>query len=167
MKAARLHEIGQPLKVKNISEPTLRSGSAIVRILCAHVFSYTRQVINGELGYDLPELPFTPGTGAIAIIEAVADDVFGLEIGQKVFCDPYIYSRKETLGKVRVTIIYPGAIESELIQSSNDEQTSGQLESSFDAIPPTAISQAVRYAIAQPDEVAVNEIVVRPASQEL
>jgi NADP-dependent 3-hydroxy acid dehydrogenase YdfG len=75
--------------------------------------------------------------------------------------------RKETLGKVRVTTIYPGAIESELIQSSNDEQTSNQLESSFNAIPATAISNAVHYAIAQPKEVAVNEIVVRPANQDL
>lgn len=75
--------------------------------------------------------------------------------------------RKETLGKVRVTIIYPGAIESELIRSSNDEQTSNQLESSFNAIPATAISNAVRYAIFQPDEVSVNEIVVRPSTQEL
>ena len=93
MKAARLHEVGKPLKVESVSEPTLRAGSAIVKVLCAHVFSYTRKVINGELGYDLPELPFSPGTGAIAVIEAVADDVFGLEVGQKVFCDPYIYSR--------------------------------------------------------------------------
>lgn len=93
MKAARLHEVGKPLKVEDVSEPTIRAGSAIVRVLCAHVFSYTKKVINGELGYDLPELPFTPGTGAIAIVEATADDVFGLEVGQKVFCDPYIYSR--------------------------------------------------------------------------
>lgn len=93
MKAARLYEVGKPLKVEDVSEPKIRSGSAIVRILCAHVFSYTRQVINGKLGYDLPELPFTPGTGAIAVVEAVADDVFDLEIGQQVFCDPYIYSR--------------------------------------------------------------------------
>ena len=93
MKAARLHEVGKPLKVESISEPTLRAGSAIVKVLCAHVFSYTRKVINGELGYDLPELPFSPGTGAIAVIEAIADDVFGLEVGQTVFCDPHIYSR--------------------------------------------------------------------------
>ena len=58
--------------------------------------------------------------------------------------------RKETLGKVRVTIIYPGAVESELIQSSNDEPTANQINSNFsgvDFIPPTAISQAVRYVI--------------------
>jgi NADP-dependent 3-hydroxy acid dehydrogenase YdfG len=78
--------------------------------------------------------------------------------------------RKETLGKVRVTIIYPGAIESELIEASNDAQTSSQINSNFSGvsfISPTAISRAVRYAIEQPDEVAVNEIVVRPSNQEL
>ncbi len=77
--------------------------------------------------------------------------------------------RKEMLGKVKVTIIYPGAVESELIESSNSEQTSNQINSSFDFdfLPPSAISNAVRYAIAQPDEVAVNEIVVRPSSQEV
>ncbi|MEY2833544.1 MAG: hypothetical protein RLZZ574_2803 [Cyanobacteriota bacterium] len=36
-----------------------------------------------------------------------------------------------------------------------------------EVISPTAISQAVRYAIAQPKEVAVNEIVVRPSNQDL
>jgi NADP-dependent 3-hydroxy acid dehydrogenase YdfG len=78
--------------------------------------------------------------------------------------------RKEMLGKVRVTIIYPGAVESELIESSNDQQTSNQIASNFSEvsfIPPTAISNAVRYAIAQPKEVAVNEIVVRPSNQDL
>jgi alcohol dehydrogenase len=48
MKAARLYEVGKPLKVEEIAEPTLRFGSVIVRILCAHVFSYTDRVINGE-----------------------------------------------------------------------------------------------------------------------
>ena len=74
--------------------------------------------------------------------------------------------RKETLGKVRVTTIYPGAVESEPLSSNNDEQPTNQLESSFNAISPTAIIRAVLYAIEQPDEVAVNEIVVRPSNQE-
>jgi D-arabinose 1-dehydrogenase-like Zn-dependent alcohol dehydrogenase len=30
MKAARLHEVGKPLKIEEIAEPTLRSGSVIV-----------------------------------------------------------------------------------------------------------------------------------------
>ncbi|VEP17593.1 putative enzyme [Hyella patelloides LEGE 07179] len=104
--------------------------------------------------------------GSIASLHAIPN--FAVYCGTKFAVRAISESlRKETLGKVRVTIIYPGAIESELISSSNDEQTSNQLESNFNAISPTAISQAVRYAIEQPSEVAVNEIVVRPSNQEI
>jgi NADP-dependent 3-hydroxy acid dehydrogenase YdfG len=104
--------------------------------------------------------------GSVASIHAIPN--FAVYCGTKFAVKAISESlRKETLGKVRVTTIYPGAVESELIQSSNDKQTADRLESAFDHIPPTAISNAVRYAIAQPDEVAVNEIVVRPSTQEL
>lgn len=104
--------------------------------------------------------------GSIASLQALPN--FAVYCGTKFAVKAISESlRKETLGKVRVTIVYPGAVESELISSSNDEQTSSQISSSFDHISPTAISRAVRYAIEQPDEVAVNEIVVRPSNQEL
>lgn len=93
MKAARLSEVGKPLKVEEVPEPVLRSGGAIIKLLGSHVPSFTKQVISGELGYMLPPLPFTPGSSAIGVVEAVADDVFGIEVGQQVFCDPFIYSR--------------------------------------------------------------------------
>lgn len=107
--------------------------------------------------------------GSVASIHAIPN--FAVYCGTKFAVKAISESlRKETLGKVRVTTIYPGAVESELIQSSNDEQTINQIASNFSEvsfISPTAISQAVRYAIAQPKEVAVNEIVVRPANQDL
>ena len=103
--------------------------------------------------------------GSIASLQALPN--FAVYCGTKFAVRAISESlRKETLGKVRVTTIYPGAVESELISSSNDEQTTSQIKSSFDHISPTAISNAVRYAIAQPDEVSVNEIVVRPSNQE-
>jgi alcohol dehydrogenase len=93
MKAARLHQTGSPLQVENTADPTLRSGSTIVRILSSHIPAFTKKVFSGELGYMLPQpFPFIPGTSAIGIIEAIADDVFGLQIGQVVFCDPFIAS---------------------------------------------------------------------------
>lgn len=104
--------------------------------------------------------------GSVASFKAMAN--FAVYCGTKFAVKAISESlRQEMLGKVRVTTIYPGAVESELIQSSNDEQTSSQIESSFDIdfLPPTAISNAVRYAISQPDEVGVNEIVVRPTNQ--
>lgn len=75
--------------------------------------------------------------------------------------------RQETAGKLRVTTIYPGAVESELIAASNDQERADQLNENFEFISPTAISRAVRYAIEQPEDVSVNEITVRPTSQEL
>ena len=107
--------------------------------------------------------------GSIASLQTIPNFAVycGTKFAVKAISDSL---RKETLGKVRVTIIYPGAVESELVSSSNDEQTANQINSSFSEvnfISPTAIGKAVRYAIEQPDEVAVNEIVVRPSNQEL
>lgn len=92
MKAARLYEPGTPLKVEEVPEPTLRPGGAIIKVLSSRIASYTGQVMSGELGYSMPT-PFTPGPSAIGVVEAVADDVFGLEIGQKVYCDDFISSK--------------------------------------------------------------------------
>jgi alcohol dehydrogenase len=95
IKAARLYEPGTPLKVEEIPEPKLRPSGAIIRILSTHIPSFSHAVMSGELGYAFPKpFPFTPGTNAVGIVEAVADDVFGLEIGQKVFCDPFISSKQ-------------------------------------------------------------------------
>lgn len=92
MKAARLHKIGSSLNIEEIAEPTLRPSGVIVRILKTFIPSFTAQVLSGELNYQVPPLPFTPGTSAIGIIETVADDVSSLERGQMVFCDQYIAS---------------------------------------------------------------------------
>lgn len=96
MKAARLYELGKPLKVEEVPEPTLRAGGVIVKVLSSHVPPFTDRVLSGELGYAVPPLPFTPCDNAVGKVEAIADDVFNLEIGQIVFCDPFISSH--TLG---------------------------------------------------------------------
>ena len=96
MKAARLYEVGSPLKVEDVPEPKLRSGGVIVKILSSHVPNFMSGIISGALNYYVLPLPFTPGAGAIGIVEAVADDVFGLEVGQKVFCD--INMSSKTIG---------------------------------------------------------------------
>jgi len=65
--------------------------------------------------------------------------------------------------QLRVTCIHPGVVESELANTITDP-TAAQAMKSYRAIAlqPDAIGRAVRYAIEQPDEVDVNEIVVRP-----
>ncbi|PBQ06670.1 oxidoreductase [Pseudomonas congelans] len=70
--------------------------------------------------------------------------------------------RQET-DKIRVTVICPGVVESELADSISD-QTARDAMKAFRkvALEPDAIARALVYAIEQPDGVDVSEIVVRP-----
>lgn len=64
---------------------------------------------------------------------------------------------------IRVTCIHPGVVESELASTITDEVAKSAMATyRAIALQPDAIGRAVRYAIEQPDEVDVNEIVVRP-----
>ena len=65
--------------------------------------------------------------------------------------------------QLRVTCIHPGVVESELASTITDP-TAAEAMRHYRAIAlqPDAIGRAVRYAIEQPEEVDVNEIVVRP-----
>lgn len=64
---------------------------------------------------------------------------------------------------IRVTTICPGVVETELGKDITDEATKGQLkEWRKAALTPDAIARAVLYAVSQPDNVDVNEIIVRP-----
>ncbi|CCV04698.1 putative enzyme [Mesorhizobium metallidurans STM 2683] len=64
---------------------------------------------------------------------------------------------------IRVTCIHPGVVESELAGTITDPAAADAM-SIYRAIAlqPDAIGRAVRFAIEQPEDVDVNEIVVRP-----
>ncbi|MGG6897099.1 MULTISPECIES: SDR family oxidoreductase [Rhizobium] len=65
--------------------------------------------------------------------------------------------------KIRVTCIHPGVVESELAHTITDPVAVEAMETyRATALQPDAIGRAVRYAIEQPDDVDVNEIVIRP-----
>ncbi|MEY9860440.1 NADP-dependent 3-hydroxy acid dehydrogenase YdfG [Catenulispora sp. GAS73] len=67
---------------------------------------------------------------------------------------------------VRVTVVNPGLTRSELAESISDGAVKGAVDEMMAiAIPATAIAEAILYAVSQPAEVDVNEIVVRPTAQ--
>lgn len=74
--------------------------------------------------------------------------------------------RLELDPSIRVTTISPGVVESELADTITDA-TAQQAMKQYRAasIPPAAIARAVAYAIEQPDDVDVNELVIRPTRQ--
>lgn len=69
---------------------------------------------------------------------------------------------------VRTTVISPGAVATELPGSVQDPQAAERIRQFYDdvAIPPDSFARAVAYAIEQPENVDINEIVFRPTAQE-
>jgi NADP-dependent 3-hydroxy acid dehydrogenase YdfG len=66
---------------------------------------------------------------------------------------------------IRVTVISPGTTESELADSITDpEATKGMQEFRKIVLPAEAIARAIAFAINQPDDVDVSEIIVRPTA---
>ncbi|EYF08309.1 SDR family oxidoreductase [Chondromyces apiculatus] len=75
--------------------------------------------------------------------------------------------RQEVGRDIRVTIITPGAVESELAESISDPGMKEKVIKDYrqDLLPAAAIARAIVFAVEQPDDVDVNEIVVRPTAQ--
>lgn len=72
--------------------------------------------------------------------------------------------RQET-DKVRVTVICPGVVESELADSiSDDTARAAMRDFRRIALTSDAIARSIAYAIEQPADVDVSEIVVRPTA---
>jgi NADP-dependent 3-hydroxy acid dehydrogenase YdfG len=69
---------------------------------------------------------------------------------------------------VRVTIISPGAVLTELPNSITDPAAAARVQKLYQevAIPASSFARAVAFAISQPDEVGINEILFRPTRQE-
>ncbi|KQZ91550.1 MULTISPECIES: SDR family oxidoreductase [unclassified Pseudomonas] len=73
--------------------------------------------------------------------------------------------RQEVGGDIRVTVISPGVTESELAESISDEGGRAEMrEFRKIALPAQAIARAIAYAIEQPADVDVSELIVRPTA---
>jgi NADP-dependent 3-hydroxy acid dehydrogenase YdfG len=75
--------------------------------------------------------------------------------------------RQEAGDKLRVTVISPGFTKTAFARSINDPALREQIEQGMQkiAISPDAIAQAITFAVGQPADVDVGEIIVRPTAQ--
>jgi NADP-dependent 3-hydroxy acid dehydrogenase YdfG len=75
--------------------------------------------------------------------------------------------RHEVGGAIRTTTIEPGAVDSELQLGSSHEESSNFVKDFYKlAIPADSVARAIAYAIDEPANVDINEIVLRPTAQE-
>jgi len=106
--------------------------------------------------------------------------VFGIKVfapGGTVYCAAKAAVRTLTEGlrmelhseNIRCTIISSSAVATELPESSSDEATRNNLREFYKttkAIPADSIARAIAYAIEQPADVEIDEIVIRPTAQD-
>jgi NADP-dependent 3-hydroxy acid dehydrogenase YdfG len=75
--------------------------------------------------------------------------------------------QESTDGVVRTTAISPGFVNTELDSSIDDATVREQIRRNMDAfgIPPEAVAEAIAFAVDQPSDVEIGEIIVRPTVQ--
>lgn len=94
-----------------------------------------------------------------AVYAATKHAVLALSEGLRQEVKPY---------NLRTTVISPGAVATELPSSTTDPDMSERTRQFYEksAISADSFARAVHFAISQPDDVDVNEILFRPTRQE-
>jgi NADP-dependent 3-hydroxy acid dehydrogenase YdfG len=77
--------------------------------------------------------------------------------------------RKEEYGNnIRTTIISPGVVATDLPETISGTELKSAIDYFYNiAIPAESIARAIVFAIEQPSDVAINEMIIRPTVQEL
>ncbi len=105
--------------------------------------------------------------------------VLGIKIfapGGTVYCATKAAVRALTEGlrmelhseNIRCTMISPGAVTSELQNSTSDPSSAKFVKELYDkiGIPAESVARAIQYAIEQPADVEIDEVVLRPTAQD-
>lgn len=76
--------------------------------------------------------------------------------------------RQESRGDFRVTGVSPGFVKTNLVDSMRNQEVVGKIRERMAeiGIEPAAVARAVSFAIEQPEDVDVGDIVVRPTVQD-
>jgi NADP-dependent 3-hydroxy acid dehydrogenase YdfG len=99
------------------------------------------------------------GSG-FAVYAATKHAVRALSEGLRQEVKPY---------NIRTTVISPGAVATELPNSVSDPDAAERIRKFYAdvAVPADAFARAVAFAVSQPEDVDINEILFRPTRQEL
>ncbi len=94
-----------------------------------------------------------------AVYAATKHAVLALSEGLRQEVKPY---------NIRTTVISPGAVATELPDSITEPDIAAAVRKLYQiALPAEAFARLVAFAISQPEEVDINEILFRPTSQEV
>jgi NADPH2:quinone reductase len=86
MKAIRVHEFGDPqvMRLEKVPDPKPGPGQVVVRVYAAGVNPVETYIRAGLYSREAP-LPYTPGTDAGGVVEAIGDGVRRVTVGDRVY----------------------------------------------------------------------------------
>jgi len=79
----RFGDPAEVLSVQEVPDPVPGPGQALVRVLLSPIHNHDLWTARGSYGFK-PEMPARAGTEAVGVVEALGEDVDGLEVGQRV-----------------------------------------------------------------------------------
>ncbi|MEU9500503.1 SDR family oxidoreductase [Streptomyces sp. NPDC048196] len=105
----------------------------------------------------------TASTAAFRVVPTMAVYA-GTKFAVRAICEGL---RQEAGEGLRVTTVSPGPIATDFAEASTNSRVRAEITAMRDrlAIPPDAIARAIAFAVEQPADVDVNEVVVRPTAQ--
>jgi NADP-dependent 3-hydroxy acid dehydrogenase YdfG len=118
-------------------------------------------------------LPVMRSRGSGHIVNVASTSAHRVDPTAAVYCATKFAVRALSEGlrqesrEIRVTVVSPGFTSTELTHRGGSEQAQAAARAATEilAIPASAVAGAIGYAIAQPDNVDVSELVVRPTAQ--
>ncbi|WP_202976018.1 SDR family oxidoreductase [Rothia uropygialis] len=75
--------------------------------------------------------------------------------------------RQELLPDIRVTLIEPGVVDTELPTHITHEATREAVQKGYDAatVKPDEVAEIIAFVLARPRHLAINEVLLRPTDQ--
>ncbi|MFB3881269.1 MAG: NADPH:quinone reductase [Armatimonadota bacterium] len=85
MEAIRVHQFGEPevMRLEGVPDPTPGAGQVLVKLHAIGVNPVEAYIRAGRYG-PVP-FPYTPGTDAAGVVEAIGDGVRGITVGDRVY----------------------------------------------------------------------------------
>ncbi|MFI7605957.1 SDR family oxidoreductase [Micromonospora sp. NPDC049366] len=128
--------------------------------------------LRGTLHGIAAALPLMRARGAGHIVNVGSTAAYRVDPTAAVYCATKFAVRALSEGlrqenpDIRVTVVSPGYTRSELLDRGGDPEVRAAVRAASDslAIPAAAVVDAIGYAVAQPDNVDVNELVVHPTA---
>lgn len=90
MNVARLVALGQPLEVGTAEKPVPGARDVLVRVAACGLVPNTANIVGGHTPLIVPQLPAIFGLDVSGTIEAVGEQVVGLNEGDRVYINPLL-----------------------------------------------------------------------------